>query len=47
MPVGMTSPWFDLRIDVQDDGANAREAALIDARRLPARLVSRQWGEEP
>ena len=43
---GVTSTWFALRIDVVANGAEVRETALIDARRLPARLVSRQWGEE-
>lgn len=43
---GVTSTWFALRIDVAANGAELRETALIDARRLPARLVARQWGEE-
>ncbi|WP_425229346.1 type II secretion system protein GspK, partial [Sphingomonas sp.] len=43
---GVTSTWFALRIDVALDGADLHETALIDARRLPARLVARQWGEE-
>jgi general secretion pathway protein K len=43
--LGVTSKWFALRIDVVLDGAELQEHALIDARTLPARLVSRQWGE--
>lgn len=43
---GVTSTWFALRIDVAVNGADLRESALIDARKLPATLVSRQWGEE-
>lgn len=37
--------WFALRVDVSLGGAVVEERALIDASRLPARLVSRQWGE--
>ena len=43
---GVTSTWFALRVDVIVNGLDLRETALIDATRLPARLVSRQWGEE-
>ena len=43
---GVTSKWFALRVDVAVNGLDVRETALIDATRLPARLVSRQWGEE-
>ncbi|HEU0043769.1 type II secretion system minor pseudopilin GspK [Sphingomonas sp.] len=43
---GVTSRWFALRVDVVVNGLDLRETALIDATRLPARLVSRQWGEE-
>ena len=42
----VTSTWFDLRIDVSVPGATLEERALIDATRLPVRLVSRQWGED-
>ena len=42
----VTSKWFALRVDVTVNGLDVRETALIDARRLPARLVARQWGEE-
>lgn len=37
--------WFSLRIDVSLGGTTVEERALIDAGALPARLVSRQWGE--
>jgi general secretion pathway protein K len=40
------SRWFSLRIDVVQGAANVEERALVDASRLPARLVSRQWGED-
>ena len=43
----VTTTWFDLRIDVAVGDQTMSERALIDANRLPARLVSRQWGEEP
>lgn len=43
--LGVTSKWFALRIEVRMGDAELEEHALIDARRLPARLVSRQWGE--
>lgn len=43
---GVTSKWFGLRVDVTVNGLDVRETALIDATRLPARLVARQWGEE-
>ena len=39
------SQWFALRIDVEQGGASLEEHALIDATRLPPRLVSRSWGE--
>ena len=45
--VDVTSRWFALRIDVQSGRATLTERALIDARRLPSRLVARQWGEDP
>jgi len=37
--------WFNLAVDVTLGPATVQETALIDAGRLPARLVSRQWGE--
>ena len=42
---GVTTRWFDLRVDVTVAGSELQEHALIDATTLPARLVSRQWGE--
>jgi len=42
---GVTTGWFALRIDVQLGAGSVEEHGLIDATRLPARLVSRQWGE--
>ncbi len=43
--IAVTTKWFALRIDVTAGGAQRTERALIDATRLPAQLVSRQWGE--
>jgi general secretion pathway protein K len=43
---GVTSTWFSLRLDVSLGGTELEEHALIDATHLPARLVSRQWGEQ-
>ena len=42
----VTSTWFALTVDVTLGGTDLHETALIDARRLPARLVARQWGDE-
>lgn len=42
-----TTRWFDLRIDTNVGGTTLTEHATIDANTLPARLVSRQWGDEP
>lgn len=42
----VTTRWFSLRIDVDQGGTTVEERALIDANRLPPRLVSRQWGEQ-
>lgn len=39
--------WFSLRVDVTLGSARLEESGLIDATALPARLVSRQWGERP
>ena len=41
----VTSTWFTMTIDVTLGSSELHENALIDARRLPAQLVSRQWGE--
>lgn len=38
--------WFRLTIDVRMAGNEVEERALIDATRLPVRLVARQWGED-
>ena len=43
---GVASTWFTLRIEVASGRATVTERALIDATRLPARLVARQWGED-
>ena len=42
----VTSTWFALDIDVTQGDTELHERAMIDARRLPAHLVSRQWGEQ-
>lgn len=42
----VTTRWFRLAVDVRAPGAELEERALIDARRLPVRLVARQWGED-
>ncbi len=44
--LGITSRWFALRIDVALGETAVEERALVDANRLPATLVSRQWGEQ-
>ena len=44
--LAVTSKWFALGIDVTNGTARLQERALIDASRLPARLVARQWGDE-
>ena len=43
--LAVTSRWFALRIDVTLGDTAVEERALVDANRLPATLVSRQWGE--
>ena len=43
----VTTKWFALRIDVVNGGAELHEEGLIDARTLPVRLVTRQWGDVP
>ena len=43
--LAVTSQWFALKIDVTLGSTQLQEQALIDATRLPARLISRQWGE--
>ncbi|WP_294234609.1 type II secretion system minor pseudopilin GspK [uncultured Sphingomonas sp.] len=44
--VATTTRWFDLRIEVSLGSVGVRERALVDATRMPPRLVSRIWGEE-
>lgn len=41
----VTTVWFAVAIDVTVGSAQLQENALVDATRLPPRLVSRQWGE--
>ncbi|MEG8020097.1 type II secretion system minor pseudopilin GspK [Sphingomonas aerolata] len=41
----VVSKWFTLDIDVTVGTTVLQEQALMDATTLPARLVSRQWGE--
>lgn len=43
----VTSRWFTLRVEVALGRSTVTEKALIDATTLPARLVARQWGEDP
>jgi general secretion pathway protein K len=44
---GVKTRWFALRIAVLTGNTELFESGLIDARSLPARLVSRQWGDAP
>lgn len=44
--MSVKTPWFRLAIDVTLGTTQVEEHAIIDARALPPRLVSRQWGEE-
>ena len=44
--LGVKTTWFALAINVSNGSAQLQERALIDASRLPARLVARQWGDE-
>lgn len=39
--------WFALQVDVTLGAAELHERGLIDARTLPVRLVTRQWGDAP
>jgi len=43
----VTTKWFTLKVDVTLGGTVLEQSGLIDASTLPARLVSRQWGERP
>jgi general secretion pathway protein K len=47
LSLGGKTVWFRLAVDVVSGGAELHESALIDARRLPARLATRQWGDAP
>ena len=42
-----TTTWFALDVRVAGNSAEIEQHGLIDATHLPARLVSRQWGERP
>lgn len=42
----VTSTWFRLDVDVALAGTTVTGRAIIDARRLPARVVTRQWGDD-
>lgn len=44
--IAVKSQWFRLAIEVRTGDTTLEERALIDATRLPVRLVSRQWGED-
>jgi len=44
--LAVTTTWFALTVDVSLGQTQLHEQAVIDATRLPARLVSRQWGEQ-
>ena len=43
---GLKTRWFRLQLDVELAGAQMAETALIDAGSVPARLVSRTWGQD-
>lgn len=43
----VSTKWFRLKVDVTLGGTVLEQSGLIDASALPARLVSRQWGERP
>jgi len=43
--LGVSSRWFEARIEVRVDSVTLEERALIDARLEPARVVARSWGE--
>lgn len=42
--IAVRSRWFSLELDVTLDGAQVKEAALIDGGIAPSRVVSRAWG---
>lgn len=41
----ITTRWFALQVDVTLGSTTLEQRSVIDATRLPARLVSRSWGE--
>lgn len=41
--IQVRSRWFALDMTIDVAGTSARETALVDARRTPARLVARRW----
>ena len=41
----ITTRWFALQVDVALGKTTLEQRSIIDATRLPARLVSRSWGE--
>lgn len=41
----VTTKWFALQVDVAVGSAELQQQSIIDATKLPARLVSRSWGE--
>ncbi|QPQ53996.1 type II secretion system minor pseudopilin GspK [Allosphingosinicella flava] len=43
---GVKSQWFALDVTVRLGEAEVREAALVDAREKPARIVARRWGDD-
>ncbi|MDQ2878505.1 MAG: type II secretion system minor pseudopilin GspK [Pseudomonadota bacterium] len=42
---GVTTKWFALTVKADVAGTDMESHGLIDARRLPAQLATRQWGE--
>lgn len=42
---GVMTRWFALAVDVTNGDTELHEQGLIDARTLPVRLVTRQWGD--
>jgi len=38
--------WFKLDLEIELDGAELTETALVDARIAPARVATRRWGSE-
>lgn len=42
----LATRWFRIELTIALQGAELSETALVDARELPARVVSRQWGSD-